>query len=74
MSVPDTYYDQLRENLKESKVKISEDLDVLQVRTEDLREVFLDTVKDCDHIFSRALSPWTSFCSAVSGKNKRIYR
>lgn len=31
MSVPDTYYDQLRENLKHSKVKISEDLDVLQV-------------------------------------------
>lgn len=33
MSVPDTYYDQLRENLKHSKVKISEDLDVLQVGT-----------------------------------------
>lgn len=32
MSVPDTYYDQLRENLKHSRVKISEDLDVLQVR------------------------------------------
>lgn len=32
MSVPDTYYNQLRENLKHSKVKISEDLDVLQVR------------------------------------------
>lgn len=32
MSVPDTYYDQLRENLKNSKVKVSEDLDVLQVR------------------------------------------
>ena len=32
MSVPDTYYDLLRENLKNSKVKISEDLDVLQVR------------------------------------------
>ncbi|KAG8012209.1 4-hydroxyphenylpyruvate dioxygenase, partial [Nibea albiflora] len=30
MSVPDTYYTQLRENLKHSKVKISEDLDVLQ--------------------------------------------
>ncbi|TKS79068.1 4-hydroxyphenylpyruvate dioxygenase [Collichthys lucidus] len=30
MSVPDTYYNQLRENLKHSKVKISEDLDVLQ--------------------------------------------
>lgn len=35
MSVPDTYYDQLRENLKQSKVKISEDLDVLQVRIMD---------------------------------------
>lgn len=32
MTVPDTYYDQLRENLKNSKVKITEDLDVLQVR------------------------------------------
>ncbi|XP_008333371.1 4-hydroxyphenylpyruvate dioxygenase-like [Cynoglossus semilaevis] len=30
MSVPDTYYEQLRENLKGSKVKITEDLDVLQ--------------------------------------------
>ncbi|XP_054630142.1 4-hydroxyphenylpyruvate dioxygenase [Dunckerocampus dactyliophorus] len=30
MSVPDTYYDQLREKLKHSKVKIAEDLDVLQ--------------------------------------------
>uniref|UniRef100_A0A8P4G1L5 4-hydroxyphenylpyruvate dioxygenase n=1 Tax=Dicentrarchus labrax TaxID=13489 RepID=A0A8P4G1L5_DICLA len=30
MSVPDTYYSQLRENLKHSKVKVSEDLDVLQ--------------------------------------------
>uniref|UniRef100_A0A7N6B9S1 4-hydroxyphenylpyruvate dioxygenase n=1 Tax=Anabas testudineus TaxID=64144 RepID=A0A7N6B9S1_ANATE len=30
MSVPDTYYDQLREKLKHSKVKITEDLDVLQ--------------------------------------------
>lgn len=35
MSVPDTYYEQLRENLKQSKVKISEDLDVLQVRMEE---------------------------------------
>lgn len=32
MSVPETYYHQLREKLKHSKVKISEDLDVLQVR------------------------------------------
>uniref|UniRef100_A0A3Q0T349 4-hydroxyphenylpyruvate dioxygenase n=1 Tax=Amphilophus citrinellus TaxID=61819 RepID=A0A3Q0T349_AMPCI len=30
MSVPETYYNQLREKLKHSKVKISEDLDVLQ--------------------------------------------
>uniref|UniRef100_A0A4W6FQM5 4-hydroxyphenylpyruvate dioxygenase n=1 Tax=Lates calcarifer TaxID=8187 RepID=A0A4W6FQM5_LATCA len=30
MSVPDTYYDQLREKLKLSKVKITEDLNVLQ--------------------------------------------
>uniref|UniRef100_A0A3B4GT91 4-hydroxyphenylpyruvate dioxygenase n=1 Tax=Pundamilia nyererei TaxID=303518 RepID=A0A3B4GT91_9CICH len=30
MSVPETYYDQLREKLKHSKVKISEDFDVLQ--------------------------------------------
>jgi 4-hydroxyphenylpyruvate dioxygenase len=28
--VPDTYYEQLRENLKHSQVKIAEDLDVLQ--------------------------------------------
>lgn len=32
MSVPDTYYDQLREKLKHSKVKITEDLEALQVR------------------------------------------
>uniref|UniRef100_A0A3B4BFP5 4-hydroxyphenylpyruvate dioxygenase n=1 Tax=Periophthalmus magnuspinnatus TaxID=409849 RepID=A0A3B4BFP5_9GOBI len=30
MSVPDTYYEQLKEKLKFSKVKIQEDLDVLQ--------------------------------------------
>ncbi|XP_013862652.1 4-hydroxyphenylpyruvate dioxygenase [Austrofundulus limnaeus] len=30
MSVPDTYYDQLREKLKHAKIQISEDLDVLQ--------------------------------------------
>uniref|UniRef100_A0A672YKZ7 4-hydroxyphenylpyruvate dioxygenase n=1 Tax=Sphaeramia orbicularis TaxID=375764 RepID=A0A672YKZ7_9TELE len=30
MSVPDTYYEQLRENLKHSKVKVEEDLDTLQ--------------------------------------------
>ncbi|KAF7669001.1 hypothetical protein LDENG_00262250 [Lucifuga dentata] len=30
MSVPDTYYEQLREKLKHSKVKILEDLDILQ--------------------------------------------
>ncbi|XP_021174065.1 4-hydroxyphenylpyruvate dioxygenase [Fundulus heteroclitus] len=30
MTVPDTYYHQLRENLKHSKVKIAESLDVLQ--------------------------------------------
>ncbi|XP_006640422.3 4-hydroxyphenylpyruvate dioxygenase [Lepisosteus oculatus] len=30
MSVPDTYYEQLRENLKHSKVKITEDLAVLE--------------------------------------------
>lgn len=33
MSVPDTYYDQLREKLKHAKIKITEDLDGLQVRT-----------------------------------------
>lgn len=33
MCVPNTYYQLLRKNLKGSKVKISEDLDVLQVRT-----------------------------------------
>jgi 4-hydroxyphenylpyruvate dioxygenase len=30
LKTPDTYYKQLRENLKQSKVKIVEDLDVLQ--------------------------------------------
>uniref|UniRef100_A0AAY4D947 4-hydroxyphenylpyruvate dioxygenase n=1 Tax=Denticeps clupeoides TaxID=299321 RepID=A0AAY4D947_9TELE len=30
MSVPDTYYQQLRDNLKVSKVKVTEDLDVLE--------------------------------------------
>ncbi|XP_038143196.1 4-hydroxyphenylpyruvate dioxygenase [Cyprinodon tularosa] len=30
MTVPDTYYEQLRENLKHSKVQITESLDVLQ--------------------------------------------
>lgn len=30
MSVPDTYYEQLRQNLQFSKVKVKEDLDVLQ--------------------------------------------
>lgn len=30
LSVPDTYYDQLRQKLAESPVKITEDLDVLQ--------------------------------------------
>lgn len=30
LSVPDTYYDQLREKLKSSKVKIAEDMNVLQ--------------------------------------------
>ncbi|KAM9857957.1 4-hydroxyphenylpyruvate dioxygenase-like [Aulostomus maculatus] len=30
MSVPDTYYEQLREKLKHSKVQVTEDLDVLQ--------------------------------------------
>lgn len=32
MSVPDTYYQQLREKLKHSKVKIAEDLSILEVR------------------------------------------
>lgn len=31
LSVPNTYYDALREQLKNSKVNIKEDLDVLQV-------------------------------------------
>lgn len=32
MSVPDTYYQQLRENLKLSKVKIVEDISILEVQ------------------------------------------
>lgn len=31
MTVPDTYYEKLRQNLKHSKVQITEDLDILQV-------------------------------------------
>lgn len=31
LSVPDTYYDQLREKLASSPVKVTEDLSVLQV-------------------------------------------
>uniref|UniRef100_A0A3Q3L8S9 4-hydroxyphenylpyruvate dioxygenase n=1 Tax=Mastacembelus armatus TaxID=205130 RepID=A0A3Q3L8S9_9TELE len=46
MSVPDTYYDQLRERLKYSKVKITEDLDALQVRSADaVNLIFVFTVK-----------------------------
>lgn len=33
LSAPDTYYDDLRQNLKTAKIKVEEDLDVLQVRT-----------------------------------------
>lgn len=32
LAVPSTYYKALRENLKESKVDVKEDLDILQVR------------------------------------------
>lgn len=32
MTVPETYYQQLREKLKLSKVKIAEDLSILEVR------------------------------------------
>ena len=32
LTIPDTYYEELREQLKHSKVKIEEDLNVLQVR------------------------------------------
>ncbi len=48
MIVPDTYYDQLRENLKHSKVKITEDLNVLQVRNKMQTlcfEVWSDSIK-----------------------------
>lgn len=31
LSAPDTYYDDLRQNLRTAKVKVKEDLDVLQV-------------------------------------------
>lgn len=31
LSVPNTYYKALRENLQESKVDVKEDLDILQV-------------------------------------------
>ena len=29
MSIPDTYYDQLREKLKDAKITVKEDLDVV---------------------------------------------
>ena len=32
LTIPDTYYEELREQLKHAKVKVEEDLDVLQVR------------------------------------------
>lgn len=35
LQVPDSYYDMLRERLKQSKVKIAEELNVLQVCTRD---------------------------------------
>ena len=31
LTIPDTYYEELREQLKHSKVTVEEDLDVLQV-------------------------------------------
>lgn len=31
LSAPDTYYESLRQNLKTAKIKVKEDLDVLQV-------------------------------------------
>ena len=30
MSIPDTYYDNIRKNLKDMSIKVSEDIDVLQ--------------------------------------------
>lgn len=33
LSAPDTYYDDLRQKLKTAKIKVEEDLDVLQVST-----------------------------------------
>lgn len=59
LSVPDTYYDQLREKLKSSKVKITEDMNVLQelkilVDYDDngyLLQIFTKNVQDRPTVF-----------------------
>ncbi|KAG7273793.1 hypothetical protein CRUP_012811, partial [Coryphaenoides rupestris] len=52
MCVPDTYYEQLREKLKHSKVQIAEDLDVLQIFTKPVQDrptVFLEVIQRHNH-------------------------
>uniref|UniRef100_A0AAX7V5X5 4-hydroxyphenylpyruvate dioxygenase n=1 Tax=Astatotilapia calliptera TaxID=8154 RepID=A0AAX7V5X5_ASTCA len=56
MSVPETYYDQLREKLKHSKVKISEDLDELKILVDYddngyLLQIFTKPVQDRPTVF-----------------------
>ena len=52
MSVPDTYYEQLRQNLQFSKVKVKEDLDVLQVRL----------ISSCRELLIFKMQIWLTFC------------
>uniref|UniRef100_A0A669DPR5 4-hydroxyphenylpyruvate dioxygenase n=1 Tax=Oreochromis niloticus TaxID=8128 RepID=A0A669DPR5_ORENI len=56
MSVPETYYDQLREKLKHSKVKISEDLDELKILVDYddngyLLQIFTKPIQDRPTVF-----------------------
>lgn len=49
LSAPDKYYDTLRENLRNAKIKVKEDLDRLQVRKcqagDDLQPLFAPRAK-----------------------------
>lgn len=43
LAAPDTYYESLRQNLKTAKIKVKEDLDVLQVG---LRSDIINRIED----------------------------
>jgi len=49
MSVPDTYYQQLKENLKLSKVKIVEDMSILEVKynNQSVHQLTIRKAKQC---------------------------